>query len=112
MTILYRRHDSNGNTEDFALVDFQMCKNTCPALDLSYALVSSTDGHKRIKELPRWQRIYYDRFQSDMKVFGYNTDFIYPFEEFVYDYDHYFDFALSISLQHTMVTIVQFSSHS
>ncbi len=80
-----------------------MCKNTSPALDLSYALTTCTDGHKRIKELPRWQRIYYDKLRSDMKVFGYDTDLIYPFDDFLKDYDHYHDFAVAISLQHAMV---------
>ncbi len=80
-----------------------MCQNNNPAIDVAYALTVSTRGQERIKDLEKWQRIYYDKFVQEMNAFGFDGAKLWPWEDFLKDYDHYYAFSFTFAIQHAQV---------
>ncbi len=97
------RHDDNGKVLDLVLLDFQMCRNSSPAGDVAYALTTGTNGDDRMKNLEKWQKIWYDKFCSEMSALGFDAKSLYPWEEFLKDYDHFYGYSFGMGLQHTTV---------
>ena len=87
-----------------ALLDFQACRVSSPVIDIAYALTTGTRGDVRMKELPKWLKMYYDKFSEEMKVFGYNAKEVYPFEKFQQEYDDAYHFSFTWAVQHSSVS--------
>ncbi len=81
------------------MIDFQISRNTNPAFDLAYGLTTCTNGEKRIENLEKWQRIWYDRFSHDMEVLGFDAQRLYPFDDFLVDYSNFYGMGFAFSMQ-------------
>ena len=75
----------------------------CPAYDVVYTIFSSTLPEIRREELANWLKMYHDQLCSDLKSFGYDSDLIYPFNQFKKDFDDLYGFGFVHALFNSMV---------
>ena len=99
--ILFRYEDNVA--KEIALLDFQGTRMNCPAYDVVYTIFSSTLPEIRRQELVNWLRMYHDQLCSDLKGFGYDSDLIYPFNQFKKDFDDLYGFGFVHALFNSMV---------
>ena len=89
--------------KEIALLDFQGTRMNCPAYDVVYTIFSSTLPEIRLNNLAYWLKMYHDQLCSDLKAFGYDSDLIYPFDQFKKDFDDLYGFGFVHALFNSMV---------
>ena len=89
--------------KEIALLDFQGTRINCPAYDVVYTIFSSTLPEIRLNELANWLKMYHEQLCLDLKEFGYDSDIIYPFNQFKKDFDDLYGFGFVHALFNSMV---------
>lgn len=69
------RYDSKGHPQEIMLLDFQFCRRSSLAVDLSYFLFTSLTGDVRNKHLDQFLSFYYDAFAQIVAAGGAKTPF-------------------------------------
>ncbi len=95
--------DATDKIKDYVMLDFQCCRISSPAIDLIYAIVTGTRGEVRMEKTADWLKIYHEKFTADMKSFGYDAAKVYPFEDFVKDYDDAYAYGFCWAVSHAQV---------
>ncbi len=103
----FARYDPKGNTINLSLLDFQTSRVSSPAVDLAYALTTGTQGDLRMKHWKEWIKIYHDKFTSDMAAFGYDATSVYPVDDLIKDYEHFYHYAFVWGMQHSAVRAIE-----
>ncbi|XP_037783767.1 uncharacterized protein LOC119579995 isoform X2 [Penaeus monodon] len=69
------RYDSKGHPQEIMLLDFQFCRRSSLAVDLSYFLFTSLTGDVRNKHLDQFLSFYYDAFARIVAAGGARVPF-------------------------------------
>lgn len=96
-----------GQAEEIAILDFQCCRVTSPAVDVSYAIYTGTRPDLRAQFLEEWLKLYHDQFWQDLVVFGYVPDEVYSYEKFKSDFNHLYGYGFQWALQHAQTLLTQ-----
>ena len=88
--------------KEIVLLDFQGTRMNCPAYDVVFISFSSTLPEIQGEGLANWLKMYHDQLCSDLKAFGYDSDLIYPFDQFKKDFDDIYGFGFVHALFNSM----------
>nr|XP_049697233.1 uncharacterized protein LOC126054712 [Helicoverpa armigera] len=71
------------------LIDYQVSKNSNPAIDLLVMLLNCTDHEARSKHFQEWMDYYHSEFDKSLSNFGLKATLIYPRDQLDADLKRY-----------------------
>jgi hypothetical protein len=92
----------DGVVDKLVLLDLQMIKYARPTVDLAYFLGSSSTAKFRKTHLKHLQKVYHDSLSQQLVKFGYPLE-IYPFTQFITDFDETWVFGFTTGCMHVQV---------
>ena len=66
-----------------------------PAVDVIYAIYTTSEPEMRAEHLTKWLKTYHNHFSYELNVFGYDANSVYPFAKFQQDVRDLFPIGLT-----------------
>lgn len=95
----------NGDVAESILIDYQIARNSSPAIDIMYMIFCCTDYKTRKQHYYEWLDYYHSELENRLSDFNLKANFVYPRDKFDADLKRYAKYSLGLCVCLTSMLI-------